>query len=383
MCADDVKQRARKIFENAASLENSGPGEAEGSKELEALFIYNSNGIDKNFFYLTGLSGGVFENCGVVAEKEGRIILITTALEEELSRGAAAYDDIVIYRDEDERERSLKQLLCSYRKVGVAYDRIPHSLFCRLRELSERTEWQDVSSAFRRVRMVKSPREIEKIRCACRTAEKVAALIPSMLEVGMMEVDLGAEIDYQIKRQGGNASAFNTIVAFGENTSKPHYGGGRVRLESGTHVLVDFGAEYEGYHSDITRIYFTGRPQAGLIELYGTVNDAKELALSLIKAGVSAHPVEEQVKELIESHDCYRGKFIHSLGHSLGLDVHDDSYPIKSHDGRFCENMVLTVEPGVYLPGLYGIRLEDDIVVEKKGCALLTSPVKEPETYEI
>lgn len=386
----DIAERVKRVFEKAASNdEQNGPKTALSSSKpvqsdvVDALFIFNSNGIDKNYLYLTGLPGGVFENCGVVVENGGKLLLISTALEEELSLGAAAYDELIVYRDEEERDRTLKRLLSSYRRVGVAFDRIPHSFFCRLREFAEKTQYVDASRAFRLARMVKSADEIERIGHACGIADRVAGLIPSMLKEGMMESDLGAEIDYRIKKEGGRGPSFDTIVAFGENTSKPHYGGGSVRLRPGDHILVDFGAEYEGYHSDITRIFFTGTPEEELASLYGTVREAKELGVSLIKDGVDAQSVEERVKERIESHDRYRGRFIHSLGHSLGLDVHDDSYPFKSYGGKFCENMVLTVEPGVYLPGLHGVRLEDDVVVTKEGCKPLTSPVKEPEYYEI
>jgi Xaa-Pro dipeptidase len=394
MCEADIKQRIRKIFDfisagtvpagsrEPVGLASSG-SETDRIEPPEAILIFNRKGLDRNYLYLTGHSGGVFENCGLIAEREGTLILFSSSLEEELSETAIGYDDIIVYSDEDERETILKKALSAYKRVGVAYERIPHAFYRRIETLAEGIKLSDVSSAFRLARMVKSEYEIERITQACTIAEKVGRGIPSMLFSGVMENDLRAEIDYRIKKEGGGGPAFDTIVAFGENTSKPHYTGGAVPLRPGEHVLVDFGVEYAGYRSDITRVYFTGSPQSGLLELYSTVNKAKELAFSLIADGVNAHGVEERVKTYIDSHERYRGRFIHSLGHSIGLDVHDDSYPIKSHDGMFCENMVLTVEPGIYLPGLYGVRLEDDIIVRKEGCDLLTSPVREPETYEI
>ncbi len=384
MRAEDIKKRVKTLFEAIPCAGKPNNQRQSDSSEIpDAVFIYNRNGIDKNYLYLTGLSGGVFENCGVVAESGGKLILITTALEEELSIGAVGYDDIIVYRDEEEREKAMKRLFSSYRRGGVAYDCIPHSFYREMKAISEETEWVDISGAFRLTRMLKSPDEIERIERACEIADRAAGLIPSMLTKGMTEIDLGAEIDYRVKRLGASGPAFETIVAFGENTSKPHYRGTAVPLRPGNPVLVDFGAEYEGYNSDITRVFFTGKTKAELVDLYGVVSEAKELAVSLIKEGESARTVEDKVKMKIDSFDRYRGRFIHSLGHSLGLDVHDDSYPFKRHGGRFCENMVLTVEPGVYLPGLYGVRLEDDIVVKKEGCTYLTSPVKEPKTYEI
>jgi len=384
MRTEDIKKRVKSVFEGISYTRGlEGTKKTDGPDIPEAVFIFNRNGIDKNYLYFTGLSGGVFENCGVVAESGGKVVIITTALEEELSIGAVGYDDIIVYRDEEEREKAMKRLFSSYKRVGVAYDRIPHSFYRDMKAISEKTEWVDISGAIRLTRMLKSPDEIERIERACEIADRAADLIPSMLKEGITEIDLGTEIDYRVKRLGASGPAFDTIVAFGENTSKPHYRGTAVPLRPGDPVLVDFGAEYEGYNSDITRVFFTGKPEAELVDLYSVVSEAKELAISLIKEGESARTVEDKVKMKIDSFDRYRGRFIHSLGHSLGLDVHDDSYPFKSHGGKFCENMVLTVEPGVYLPGFYGVRLEDDIVVKKEGCTLLTSPVKEPKTYEI
>ena len=384
MRAEDIKKRVRNIF-HAVSYggDRDGKAAADGRDVPDAVLVFNRNGLDKNYLYLTGLCGGVFENCGVVAEKGGRLTLMTTALEEELARDAAGYDDIIVYRDEEERREALRGILTSYSSVGIAFDRIPHSFYRELESLAERVRWEDVSQAFRTTRMLKSPGEIEKIERACEIADKAADLIPSVLKRGMTETELGAEIDHIVKRLGSGGPSFETIVAFGENTSKPHYRGGAVPLMPKDPVLVDFGAEYEGYTSDITRVFLTGKPAEDLVELYRLVNEAKDLAFSLIAEGKSARAAENEVKAKIDSFDRYEGRFIHSLGHSIGLDVHDDSYPFKSYGGMFRENMVLTVEPGVYLPGLYGIRLEDDIVVKKDGCELLTNPVKEPKTYEI
>lgn len=383
MCEADIKQRVRKVFEYVSAGPSSSGSETENIEPPEAIFIFNRNGLDRNYLYLTGLSGGVFNNCGLIAKKDGTLFLFSSSLEKELSETAVGYDDIIVYSDEEERETVLKKALSAYKRVGIAYDRVPHAFYRRLETLAAGIELSDVSSAFRLARMVKSEYEIERITRACAIAEKVARAVPSMLFSGVTENELRAEIDYRIIKEGASGPAFDTIVAFGENTSKPHYNGGGVPLKPGNHVLVDFGAEYGGYRSDITRVYFTGPLQAGLAEMYHTVDSAKELAFSLIAEGVNAHMVEERVKTYIDSHDRYRGLFIHSLGHSIGLDVHDDGYPMKSRDGMFCENMVLTVEPGIYIPGLYGVRLEDDIIVKSEGCSLLTSPVREPEIYEI
>jgi Xaa-Pro aminopeptidase len=201
--------------------------------------------------------------------------------------------------------------------------------------------------------------------------------------VGITELELSAEIDFRLKMEGAREPAFKTIAAFSKNTSMPHYESGGARLESGDVVLADFGAVCEGYASDITQTYVTGSPDDDLVDLYATVHGAEMRALEMIGEGVSVEEVDREVRELLYARAEYRGRFIHGLGHSIGLDVHDDGYPSEDFDKRFVENMVITVEPGLYLAGRYGVRLEDDVLVTKKGCTRLTSAGKDFKIHEI
>jgi Xaa-Pro aminopeptidase len=139
----------------------------------------------------------------------------------------------------------------------------------------------------------------------------------------------------------------------------------------------------DGYASDITRTYLVEPVSSGLIHLYDTVLESQRIALDMIAESVSVEEVEKAVRGHIDTHGEYRNRFIHSLGHSLGVDVHDGSYPAQEFDGRFAGDMVLTVEPGIYLPGIHGVRIEDDIVVEKSSCRILTGASKEPIRHEI
>ncbi|UCB46979.1 MAG: aminopeptidase P family protein [Spirochaetota bacterium] len=369
---DEIIKRIDRIFSGISS-----------ENDPEALFIFNTSMADKNFLYVSGLQEGVFENCGAIIERDGKRLLLTTSLEEEMISAVKMYDDILVYRDEREREITFKKFLSSYKSIGICYDQTPFSFYSHLSRLLHEAEFVDVSDAFREARMIKSQDEISCIEKACKIATDTLEEVPALLKEGITELDLAAEIDYLLTKKGASGPAFKTIVSFAANTSKPHYRGGSTTLRAGNPVLVDFGAEYMGYNSDITHVYLTGSPEKKLIDLFSTINEAKEMATSSIKDGVVAKELGDRVKEYIDSHDQYKGRFIHSLGHSIGLDVHDDSYPIKSFDGKFVENMVLTVEPGIYLPGLYGVRLEDDIVVKKDLCIILTSRKAECTAYEI
>jgi Xaa-Pro dipeptidase len=367
-----IEQRVKRIF---AHLDGKG--------KPEAILIYNRDRIDKNFLYLTGMNGGVFENCGVLCERDGRTYIFTTTLEEEILRGIKERTEIVVYKNEQERNDKLKKVLSQYRCLGLVFETISHSFYLNLAELLNSIELVDASKAFKMARMIKSPDEINNIREACRIASRIADEFPSYLKKGITELELAAEVDYRMRLYGAQGAAFATIVAFAENSSKPHYIGGSVPLRRGNVILLDFGAEYKGYVSDITRTYFTGKPDKEMENCYNTVLQAQKIALDLIGDGIGIEKVENEVKNFIDSHQKFKGRFIHGLGHSIGLTVHDNSFPGSDFNKTFQENMVLTVEPGIYLPGLYGIRIEDDILVQKNSCSILTTALKEPRVYEI
>ncbi len=367
-----IMERIENVFKNIQS-----------SRTVEAVLIYNRDSLDKNFLYMTGLDTGVFENCGLLCEQNGKMYIFATTLEEEILKSLEEYVEMVIYKDKHERDDKLKSTLSNYKTIGISFDSISHSLYLHLKELLGNTQLVDIGNAFQNARMIKSRDEIVKIQKACDIASTVADDFPNYIKRGVTELDLCLEIDYQVRRRGAQAAAFQTIVAFGANASKPHYSGANVPLREGDVVLIDFGATYSGYVSDISRTYLTGKPGDDVLKLYSTVLKAQEIALGMIGNGVQVDKVEKAVRRFIDNHESFRGRFIHSLGHSIGLEVHDNSYPQEDFKKTFVENMVLTVEPGIYLPGLGGVRIEDDIVVEKESCLILTTASKEAVIYEV
>ena len=367
-----VKKRIERIFRNV-----------DGTRIPECIFIYNRDRVDSNFLYLTGLKGGVFENCGVLCEQDGTVTIFSTTLEEEILREAEDFAQLVVYKNEKERNEKLGRTLSAYSCIGTTFGSISHSFYINLRELLDDTHLIDVDVAFQKARMIKSDDEIALIRNACDIASAVADDFPQYFERGATEADLATEVDYHMKKTGAARSAFETIVAFSPNNSKPHYSGGHVALKPGDTVLLDFGAYYEGYVSDITRTYLTGEPDVQLKKCYETVLHAQRMAIDLIRDGVNAEKVEKEVKRYIDSHERFKHRFIHGLGHSIGLTVHDNSYPGPEFDKTFLEGMVLTVEPGIYLPGKYGVRIEDDVLVTSDSCTVLTTARKELEVNEI
>jgi len=153
----------------------------------EAIFVYNRDRGRENFLYLTGLSGGVFENCGLLCERNGRLVMFSTTLEEEILREVEGYTEFLVYNNEKERNELLKKKLSSYGSLGICFETVSHSLYLNLRDLVDATELLDVSGALRRARMIKAPEEIERIRRACGIASSVADELPRFLKRGVTE----------------------------------------------------------------------------------------------------------------------------------------------------------------------------------------------------
>jgi Xaa-Pro dipeptidase len=363
-----LRERVDRVFSEAA--------------DAEAVFVYNQAHIDLNFLYVTGMEGGVFENCGVLIDRQGQVTVFTSALEEEMLSSLGEAGEVLVYRSGNERNNMLRSRLSEYQAVGMCFSSITHGFFARVEEMLDETMLIDVTDAFARARMVKFESEIEVISRAADLVSRVAGQLPGLLRHGITEREIAAEIDCMMLREGAQGPSFQTIVAFGPNSSKPHHQSGDARLEKGQVVLADFGAMVGGYAADITRTWLTGSDESAL-HLYSTVLEAQQKALDMIGPGVTVSEVDETVRGFIDSFDRYRGRFIHRLGHSIGLSVHDDSYPGEAYEHRFQPGMVLTVEPGVYLPGSMGVRIEDDIVVDREGIRVLTSASKNPEILEI
>jgi len=208
---------------------------------------------------------------------------------------------------------------------------------------------------------------------ACSIASDVAGEMTGFIREGMIEYEVAAEMCYRMQKKGAVGPAFDTIVAFGRNSAEPHYHAGDAVLMKGEFVLLDFGALYRRYRSDITRTYFCGSLSEKHREMYETVAKAQSLGMEAIQVGEPASAPHNVVAEYIDS-TKFKGLFTHGLGHGLGLATHDGGgLNPRAEDVIMEEGMVFTVEPGIYEPGFGGVRIEDDIVVRKGGPEILTS----------
>ena len=224
-------------------------------------------------------------------------------------------------------------------------------------------------------RKVKSPPEIEAIRRACQVADAAFERMMGEVRPGISERELAARLDLQLSGLGAERPAFETIVAFGERSALPHARPGGRELRAGDVVLFDFGAVVDGYVSDMTRTVSCGAPPTRLSEVYAVVLDAQQAALSGISAGMTGPEADALARDVIEGAG-YGAEFGHSLGHGIGLEVHEAPRLGRKSADRLASGMTVTVEPGIYLEGIGGVRIEDDALIGEGGVEVLCSAPK-------
>ncbi len=223
---------------------------------------------------------------------------------------------------------------------------------------------------------MKDEGEVALIRYATRITDKVFRKILSLVRPGVRECDIAAEISYWHRKYGAECDAFDPIVASGERGALPHARASEKIIRRGEMVILDFGCCYRGYHSDLTRTVSVGKPSAEMKKVYRIVYDAQMKAIDAVHSGVSARSVDAVARKHIRQNG-YGRYFIHSLGHGLGIHVHEPLRLSVLSKSILQTGNVMTIEPGIYIPGCGGVRIEDDIVVKENGCEVLTKSPKE------
>lgn len=216
------------------------------------------------------------------------------------------------------------------------------------------------------LRTIKTDFEIKKMKTAQEISEYALGEVLKEIKIGITEKEIAAKLDYLMKKNGAIGQAFETIVLSGKNSSLPHGVPSNKKIEPGDFVLIDMGANFEGYCSDMTRTIAVKSVTKEQKEVYDIVLKAQEKALSFLRADVKAKDIDKVARDIIDE-TKYKGKFGHALGHAVGLDIHErPTLSIKS-DQILKESMVVTVEPGIYIENKFGIRIEDMVLVKKDG----------------
>lgn len=268
---------------------------------------------------------------------------------------------------------------CSVKTVGYEDEYWSVSSFKTLKKELKKYELKPISAEIRAMRAIKTPEEIEKMRAAQALTETALDKVLSKLKVGVRERDIAAELSYQFISLGADREAFESIVAFGENSADCHHIAGDRKLCKNEIVLFDIGAKLNGYCSDMTRTFFFGEASQRFAELHNIVTKAQLYVLKHIKAGITGAEADMMAREFIKANG-YEKEFGHSLGHSLGIDIHEGPTCSKNNTDPLPENAVVTIEPGVYISDYGGVRMEDMVVIKKGGIENLT---KYRKTYII
>lgn len=284
------------------------------------------------------------------------------------------------------QENTLFDLLTensTVKTVGFASQTTSYARYQKLKEcvekLTRKVTLTPLENPLRDLRKIKSSEEIKLLEQAAELGSLGYDYVCSLLKEGIAEKELAFELELFWKKKGGKGFAFDPIIAFGSNSSMPHYRAGDAVLKKNQVVLIDIGVTYHHYHSDMTRTVFFGEPDPQLRTVYEIVLKAQTAALALCKPGAKVGTLDEAARSII-TEAGFGDKFPHSLGHGIGLEVHE--FPLirnkPPHSEEVLEaGMVITIEPGIYIPGLGGIRIEDSILIDNNGYKNLTNRPKE------
>jgi Xaa-Pro aminopeptidase len=263
------------------------------------------------------------------------------------------------------------------RTLGVEGDHLSITGFNQVKEESRGLDLVPLTGLVEELRAVKDADEVAEIRKAIRQAEKGFEVARAEMTGDLRELEVANNLEHTMRRFGAQGAAFGTIVASGPRSALPHAGATNGRVGSDGFVLVDWGAAaVSGYRSDLTRVLITGKISPKLEKVYGVVLRAQRAAIRGIRAGARCCDIDAIARRVID--DAGFGKhFTHGLGHGIGLEIHEGPRLSAASDAELKAGMVVTVEPGIYLAGWGGVRIEDDVLVTRSGCELLTSVPRE------
>ncbi len=332
--------------------------------ETTAVFFNYESSKDATVRYLFGRD----IDCTLIITRDNIKLLV----------GSRDYDQVLSYgfkNLEIIKDKKLKEVLVidpeNKISIGMNLDMVSVNFHNKLK--NDYPNIIDLSEFCDSIREIKTPEEIQNIRKSCEIAEKILGETIKNFRKFSTEIE-AAEFIASLMKKLNVEPAFPTIIASGKNAAYPHHMPGKDKLKG--FVVIDMGVKYKGYCSDITRTVYVGKPSKKEIEIYNLVLKSQESAIKKLKPGIKASEIDVACRKILGDYEQY---FIHSLGHQFGIDVHENK-GFRLH--KTCEvplktGMLVTVEPGVYIPEKLGIRIEDDILITEHGCEVITKTPKE------
>ena len=262
------------------------------------------------------------------------------------------------------------------RRIGFEGEHLTVAERSRLAAILPReSALRQAPSLIERSRMLKDAEEIAKIRAAILLGANLFDVILKTIRPGVKESEVAAELEYAARRAGAEGMSFPTIIAGGERSSLPHGRASEAAIPRSGFVVCDFGVILSGYCSDMTRTVYVGRPTSEARRVYESVRRAQEAAIEAVQPGVTVGEVDQTARKLLKKNNLDR-YFTHSTGHGVGLEIHEPPRVAAGQAEVLRPGMVITIEPGVYIPGKFGVRIEDMVVVTERGCQVLTPTSK-------
>ena len=315
--------------------------------------------------YLTGFSG---EDSWAVVTRGGVVVLSDSRFEEEL--GVHHRYVKTVMRKKGLAEELAKVVGGKAKKRGARIGiQAEHVTLAQRREVVKwvgASRLKETTGMVAGLRVVKDEIEVGLISRAIKIQESAYRALLKWMKPGVTERAVAAKLEYEMRARGADGPSFETIVASGANGSLPHYFPGDAKVRKNVPVLIDFGARYQGYCGDLTRVVVLGKMPKRMAEVYEVVAAAQQAGIGAIKPGAKLAEVDAAARDVIIDAG-YGDRFGHGLGHGIGLEIHELPWLNARFGGELREGHVVTVEPGVYLPGVGGVRLEDDILVTGVG----------------
>lgn len=344
-------------------------------KVREELEKYNIDGLlitsEHNRRYVSNFTGS--SGVVLISQKDAKFITDFRYVEQATKQCEGF--DIVKHNGIIPEEVAAQVKMLGIKKLGFEQDHVTYASHAAYEEAVD-AELVPVSGLIEKIRLIKTDAEIKILKVAADIADAAYKHILDFIRPGISELDVSNELEFFMRKAGATSSSFDIIVASGKRSALPHGVATDKIIEKGDFVTLDYGAYYQGYVSDITRTLAVGEPDPKLKEIYEIVYEAQRLGMEGIKPGLTGKEADALTRDYI-SEKGYGEYFGHSTGHGIGLEVHEGPALSYRSEMKLEPGMIVTVEPGIYIPDLGGVRIEDDTIITKDGNEALTHSTKE------
>lgn len=343
-----------------------------GGYRADGLFVFRNT----NILAFCGVPLGPSDRmvCGLV-NADLRVAFVVPAFEASIADGLPEGSEVFAW---EEHHDPYSAVAAAAEWLGIANGSILLDRYTwietqeALKRMLPRATLKTDPGLIDRIRSIKTGDEIEAVRAACRDTGRIYPLITKLLRTGISELELHHEVHHHLIRSGLTPDCI--LIQGGESAAIPHQSAGPRVLQMGDAVIVDYVGAREGFHGDMTRTFALGRPSEEAVQAYAIVRNAQKAARLAVQPGVTCDSIDRAARSVIENAGL-GDYFVHRLGHGIGLDGHEPPYLVLGNEQRLEPGMCVTIEPGVYVPGRFGIRIEDTIVVTPDGCAVLSDTI--------